>query len=420
MTKRLTMLRGFSALALGTLIAGCTTGDYAGIASARDAAASGQHKASGFASRAFKSLRQGKGLDAIGYAEQAVMFAPRVAKYRKLLANAYLQTGRFGSARQAYADAVELDSHDGKSALNLALCAIALGDSASARTILAGSAAIIPAEDLGLAMSLAGDVEGGVALLSETARANREAVQARQNLALSLAMAGQWQAAKLVAERDLSADQVDRRMEQWAAFVTSASSDRVAALLGVHPIADAGQPVALALRGAPTLAPPQPERLASFGLLPIPEALAALLPKTPKHVAFAAPRAVVQPLPPAIPWPKRVGATPVINSPADQASMINWYVQLGAYQNAADAREGWKRITRDNHFLAAHRPNGTIYAKASRRFYRLSIGGFARADGVSLCQRYRQHGGSCFVRRGAGDQIAAWVNPSVQSAARGI
>ena len=42
-------------------------------------------------------------------------------------------------------------------------------------------------------------------------------------------------------------------------------------------------------------------------------------------------------------------------------------------------------------------------------FYRLSVGGFARGDAVSMCSAYRARGGACFVRAGAGDQIAMWA-----------
>ena len=426
MSLRTTMSLGLSALMFGSLMVGCTTGAHSGIASARDAAETAQRSAARFASRAAKSLRRGETSSAIEYAEQAAASAPRVAGYRKLLADAYLQGGRFGSARQAYADAAELDPRDGKSALNLALCTIALGDSASARTILASSAAVIPAADLGLAMSVSGDAEAGIVLLNETARANRGAVQARQNLALSLALAGQWQAAKLVAERDLSADRIDRRMEQWAAFVSSAPSDQVAALLGVQPVADTGQPVALALRdvktdhAAPVATAYRAERRAVAGPVPIPHAPVGLLVKAPGHIVFAAPHAVVQPLPSAAPKPTLDRSAPAIASRTDASSAGNWYVQVGAYQDAEAARSSWQRITRDIRFMAEHQPKGATYTNATGRFYRLSIGGFAREDGVSLCLRYRERGGACFVRRAAGDQIAAWANPGIQTAARGM
>ena len=44
-----------------------------------------------------------------------------------------------------------------------------------------------------------------------------------------------------------------------------------------------------------------------------------------------------------------------------------------------------------------------------KSFYRLSVGGFARGDAVALCLGYRATGGSCFVRAGAGDQVAMWA-----------
>ena len=44
-------------------------------------------------------------------------------------------------------------------------------------------------------------------------------------------------------------------------------------------------------------------------------------------------------------------------------------------------------------------------------FYRLSVGGFARGDADAMCRRYRATGGVCFVRAGAGDQVAQWLRP---------
>ncbi|WP_334000477.1 hypothetical protein [Sphingomonas aurantiaca] len=139
----------------------------------------------------------------------------------------------------------------GKAALNLALSQVATGDWQAARQTLATQAAIIPALDRGLALSLAGDTAGGIALLTEVARSPETNVKVRQNLALSFALAGRWQEARVVAAADMAPGDVDARLEQWALFAQpAAASDQVASLLGVRAAADSGQPVALALNPA--------------------------------------------------------------------------------------------------------------------------------------------------------------------------
>ena len=41
-----------------------------------------------------------------------------------------------------------------------------------------------------------------------------------------------------------------------------------------------------------------------------------------------------------------------------------------------------------------------------------------RSQADALCQHYRAAGGACFVRAGAGDQVASWSRKGVQVAAR--
>ena len=78
----------------------------------------------------------------------------------------------------------------GKAALNLALAQIAQGQWDVARTTLAEHAEAIPARDRGLALALAGDPNGGVALLIAAARTPDADARTRQNLALALALSG--------------------------------------------------------------------------------------------------------------------------------------------------------------------------------------------------------------------------------------
>ncbi|HET9510123.1 MAG TPA: tetratricopeptide repeat protein, partial [Sphingomonas sp.] len=182
---------------------------------------------------------------AIAKAEAAVALDPRNAGYRSLLGQAYLAAGRFPSAVAALSDALALDPSDGAAALHLALAQIATGQWDAARGTLT-THDTIPAKDRGLAFALAGDPGTAITVLTQAAREPDADAKTRQNLALSLALAGRWNEAKAVASFDMSPADVDQRMAQWAAFATpSGAADQVAALLGVVPVEDAGQPTRL-------------------------------------------------------------------------------------------------------------------------------------------------------------------------------
>jgi Flp pilus assembly protein TadD/cell division protein FtsN len=397
------------------------------------------------ADRASKALTKHDTAKAIAAAEAAVAFAPRAAAYRMLLAQSYLQAGRFESAGQAFADTLELDSGNGKAALNLALTQIAGGDWQAARRTLVVRADVIPASDRGLALALAGDTAGAVALLTEIARSPEASAKVRQNLALSYALGGQWQAARVVAAADMSPADVDARLEQWAAFAQpQAASDQVASLLGVRPTTDAGQPVALALNApvpvqvaAVAQAAPAAShaeivtRITSAAVEPV----VAATPAMPQ-VAFGPTKEVVQPITALLiarasgPAKLRLDAgftravgKPVAARPAKTPSFApasgQWFVQLGAFESAGVAKDAWGRAQRRFAGFGGHAPNGMTFKTGSATFYRLSVGGFSRADAASACRQYRAKGGHCFVRQGAGDQVASWVKPArVQLAMR--
>lgn len=448
MNTRMALSLGASALLFGGTMVGCTAhGGGGGIASAssRSDAANGRAAARD-ATQARRALAAGDATRAIPHAEAAVALQPRTADYRVLLGQAYLRAGRFVSARTAFADALTLDPQNGKAALNGALALIATGDWSAARTLLADHAGTIAPADRGLALALAGDPTGGVAVLTEVARSGGTSATVRQNLALSYALAGNWQAARVVAAADMSPADVDQRMEQWAVFAHPASaSDQVASLLDVQPVADAGQPVALALN-----APVAPVQQAAA---PMPAAAPAPAPSAPVDVAELSPQAMastdaapmaapaaalasaampaaepvaLQPQP--IPIAASRGEVPTIRSaatpfkvamasahatPAAAARTMrsargDWYVQLGAFDTAAGARNAWGQATRRLSALADHVPNGAGVTTKAGRLYRLSVGGFDRGEAVSLCQQVRRAGGACFVRAAAGDQVAQW------------
>ncbi|KQR83126.1 SPOR domain-containing protein [Sphingomonas sp. Leaf343] len=415
---------GLSALALGTVLAGSATGGDAAKGSPAD-----------HARKAGKALDKHRPAAAIDEAEAAVAAAPSVAGYRVLLARSYVQGGRFQSARAAYADALSLSSDDGATALNLALMQIATGDFATARTTLADHADHIALADRGLATALAGDPTGGVTLLTQAARIPGATATVRQNLALALALAGDWTMARAAAAADLSPADVDRRMQEWASFAQpAAASDQVATLLGVNPVADSGQPVPLALSAAPPMTAAVPEGSVSeaeavekvVAIVPAAEPLPAPLLAP---VVFGPRKEVVQPLPAAPTMliaadrtPAKVSFAAILRqraAAAPTAGSGDWHVQLGAFGAPGVARDAWGRMTRRFAALAGHTPQGMTFKTGGSDFYRLSIGGFDRTHAVALCTKYRARGGACFVRRSAGDAVAQWLRkPGLQVAAR--
>ena len=377
MTRSILTL-GLSALVLGSSVSGCAVQSRSMTAAASKSGDAQATKAAAKAARrAQQALAKQDAAAAVTFAEEAVGLRPRDAGYRLVLAQSYLKTGRFVAARTAFADVLALDPENGRAALNLALATIAGGDWLAAREPGAGA-------------------------------------QVRQNLALALALAGNWQMARVVAATDMSPADVDTRMQQWADLAQPhGAADQVATLLGVTPVADAGQPLTLALHAPTPVAPPQlAEEVSAEQIAEVP--LQPATPATrPPAIVFAAPREVVQTLHGNI----RAGREPVVPRRAEPATG-EWYVQLGAYRSAESAREAWARIAQRLARIGEHAPRSTTFRSENGEVYRLSVGGFARADAEGLCRRLKIAGGDCFVRRQAGDRVAAWARGGIMLAAR--
>ncbi len=440
------MTFGVSALVLGSAAIGTamTQGSiaFAGVVGngkmARHAAAE--------ANKGYQALASHQPTLAIGFAEAAVRAAPQDAGYRALLGQAYLQSGRFASARDAFIDTLALSPNDGRTALSLALAQIASGDWATARKTLDEHADLIPVVDRGLALALAGDPASAVDLLNTAARTPGADAKARQNLALALALAGRWEESRSVASLDVAPGELDQRMAQWASFAhPKGASDQVASLLGVNAVADPGLPMALALNAqVPAQATasidsfmPGQALTAAAEVAEASSPAAAAAPveaavETPavklaaSNIVFGERQEVVQRLPVAaasrvagVARPAMKAAAPQPQVPAAMAaSKGQFYVQLGAFKTAGVARDGWLRATSVFADFADHTPSGMSVKTKAGTFYRLSVGGFARADAVSMCLAYRGKGGICFVRQEAGDKVARWALTGKQLASR--
>ncbi len=209
-----------------------------------------------FYDQASRALQQGNVSGAVGLLERAVASSPQDVGYRMLLADAYLRSGRFDSARVTYAEAVQLDPSNARGALSVALIHIAHGRPAAAVGILDNIAGRAPAADVGLAYALAGQADRAVDLLESAARSPMATARTRQNLALAYAFAGNWNRARVIAAQDISPSDVDARMAQWAQMARPGTGPtQVATLLGVSPGADVGRPYQVALGASEPIVP---------------------------------------------------------------------------------------------------------------------------------------------------------------------
>jgi len=278
---------------------------------------------------AARALREGRLAEALGQMEQAVALSPRDVGYRMLLADIYLKSGRFESARATFGDVLALDPGNVRAGLNSALALVALGRPQSAARQLDELSSRAPASDVGLAYALAGRTDRAIQILEDAARRPTVTPRIRQNLALAYAMHGDWRRARAVAAQDLSSADLGPRLQQWAAFARpDAGAAQVAGLLGVAPAEDPGQPVRLAL------APAANEAAVAFAEAvpdPAPEASqASFAPAAPVYtqVAYAQPA----PIPVAAP------AAPVeIAAAAPAEAPPAWVPTAQAYEAPAPA-----------------------------------------------------------------------------------
>lgn len=360
-------------------------------------------------------------------AEAAVAADPRNADYRALAGSAYLEAGRFASAEQAYAEAIELGDNSARTALSHALAAIGAGRQNAALDTLSKWNGAMDAGDYGLALALAGRPQQGAHVLGNAIRQGQNSAKIRQNLAYAMALAGDWRSARVMAAEDVPADQLGERLGDWAS--TSAPEFyqvRVAKLLGVPVVHDSGMPTHLALSNTPEptvqFAAADEFGTAFQGSEAEPEAVALAAAdsgQTPvETVAVASDgrryisRPVVQAVPERIearPAPVRMAnaqarpapkARPAAKAPAKLASGDH-RIQLGSFlsKDAAERAQGvyakkYPQLDRASFAIAKAQVNGKTY-------YRVSAGGLAKASAQAMCSSIKAGGNGCIAYAGS-------------------
>ena len=388
------------------------------------------------AEQAREAMHKGKNPQAIALSEQAVAADGRNVALRLMLANAYLRGGRFESARTAYADAIALGDDSSRAALGLVLSDLALGHNRAALDTLNTYSDVIPAADLGLALVMTGQNERGLVVLTNAIRDGHNAPKMRQNLAYAYALSGLWAEARIMVGQDVPADQVDARLESWAAMARPEDARRrVATLLGTPLIGDTGQPEALALSHFPGGVAPAADpakaapvvQAAATELAPVPAAIpapvaapvqtptasgalaridlpasrpAAALPVAAPAAAPSTTLAAVLAPAPVVPRPAyaRTLRTKVAFAPEPVHGMGSHVVQIGAYNSDESAHRAWQHFQSRNPALAGHPSLVTKVNVRGHDFWRLQAAGFGgQASASSACGTLRAHGGACFV-----------------------
>ena len=423
MSKALRFAPAISLVALASLATGCAA-PQSRVATGFGGKANGEV---GLATRAMAALNSNDIPTAISFAERAVQKTPNDAGFRALLGNAYFAGGRFASAEAAYKDSLTLYSNQPQVVLKLALVEIALGKNGEALSFLEAGKGVLDPADYGLAVALAGHPRDAIPVLETAARAPGADSRIRQNLALALALSGDWTNARTVAAQDVPADQVDARIQQWMQLASpKKASDQVASLVGVTPAAvDPGQPTQVALNkgdtqlaaAAPAPAPvpapaphseaiapaPQPQ-VAEAAPAPAPQQIAEATPPPPPPLAYVSvPR-------PAAQKSKAVqhAKAPAPRTPVRQATLrrgnSNAVVQLGSFSNPKGVLAAWNATAHRYSALRGYAPMSARFSSGKATFYRLAVHGFAsQGEANALCASLRRAGGTCFVRNVAGD-----------------
>ena len=398
----------------------------------------------GLATRAQAALIAGDAAQAIDFAQRAVEATPNEPAFRLILGNSYFAGGRFASAEAAYRDSLTLSADQPQVALKLALVSIAQGKNAQGLAFLEAARAVIDPADYGLGLALAGRPQDAAVVLRHSAEQVGADSRVRQNLALALALSGDWAGARSVAAQDVSADQIDARIQSWMLLAKPArSSDQLASLTGIAAAAsDPGQPLRLALRddnirlaAAVPMAEPVPVTVPAETAPVVAETIIPALIAAPTPIAA---RAVVAD---AVPTQHRaIAVRPIVTAPI--ASLAPRYnasaprpslspraaaltdvrtlyrhaalslneprsrtvVQLGAYASRGSVTSAWRHVSGKFSALRGFTPVAARFNGERGTFFRLSVQGFGSArDAIAMCSGLKRAGANCFVRNVAGD-----------------
>ncbi len=347
-----------------------------------------------------KTLAAGDYAQAITLGEAALVAQPHDVVLRALLGNAYFKAGRFESAAAALNDAVSLGDGSGRTSLALSLSQIAVGRGREALNTLDRAQTSIPAGDFGLAVALAGDAGRGIVILTNALRDEPNS-KLRQNLAYAYALNGQWTEARVAASVDVSPDKLDGRLTGWAKSMRAGGEqERIANLIGVAVVADAGMPAQLALN-APVSAP----AMAMADTRPVGE-LPALAAPEPVAVAVAEP--VVAPVTQyeSVPVVQQVAAAATpdytareYNAPVENTSVSagTHMVQMGAFSSAGNAARAKVIFAARNPQLRGREFVVTQAVVRGRNFWRVAVSGYDAGSAGSLCASVKRGGGACFA-----------------------
>lgn len=392
----------------------------AGSTSKEFAKKASPEKAFQWARKAEQALVQGKSDRALQFAELAVEAEPQSRDYRALLARVYMAKGRFVSAERTLMDVMELGQVDPRTVVSLALSRIAQGNTEDALSLIDSNRAILPVSDYGLTLALAGRSGDAVMILTDAVRNDAASSRTRQNLALAYALDGRWREARVMASQDMSQDNVNQSIAEWAQFARPGTHTlRVASLLKVRPdMSDTGQPVRLALNSpAPAafaMADAAPAAASFESLSPAPavaELAAVEPPLSSASAGFAAAEATVE-LAQAPAEPSQKANAPLIRASVAPAKLAlaevpvskapsfgkNHLVQLGAFSSAAGAKAAWAKYTARYGALRGFEPTSSTVTVNGRKLTRLAAMGFGNVATARItCQQIKAKGGACFV-----------------------
>jgi hypothetical protein len=297
--------------------------------------------------------------------------------------------------------------------------------------------------------------------LTDALRGGQNSAKLRQNLAYAYALDGRWREARTMMAQDVSADEIDRRISDWAMQGRPEDSQkRVASLLGAPVRSDPGLPQNLALGDssaveqlaaeataapqqpvaaggelpaageAPTASPVAGPAVASVSEMPTAPVYSPPVYRAPAYsapaysapayqapaqdsapaaepvasgnfaTAFSAPVAPVRA--PASGWRAASKAPRTVRVALPAAKPVvartgSHLVQLGSFSSPQGARRGWGVLTARNPNLREYRMVITPAVVNGRNYWRVAAAGFDSGSALGMCSSVKNRGGVCFA-----------------------